>query len=171
LRSRTPIILAPRFRTDGVTILHPALQEVGVLDTKTANGISLLKKSTFPFRLKIYTVPGTQQSRDRRATLEVPLEILIYGRRSSLDFFGSLLSQSNLFLQEPAQHCLSVPYLNPHVISWDDHLDSSYLLGPSLDGQIDLTKEINAILDDQSVFPPLSFEVEQDPSIQTLLQP
>jgi hypothetical protein len=141
------------------------------LDTKTANGISLLKKSTFPFRLEIYTAPGTEQSRDRSAPLEVPLEILIYGQRSSLGFFGSSLSQSNLFLQEPAQHCLSVPYRNPHVISWDDHLDSSYLLGPSLEGQIDLTKEINAILDDQSVIPTLSFEVEQDPRIQTALQP
>ncbi len=105
------------------------------------------------------------------STSQVPLEILIYGQRSSLDHTGSLLSQSSLFLQEPIQHQLSVPYRNPHVFSWDDDPNSSYLLGPSLESQIVLTDEINAILDDQSLVSQLSFEVEQDPRIQTTLQP
>lgn len=81
---------------------------------------------------------------------------------------GSLLSYSGLFLQEPTEHQLSVPYRNPHVLSWDDDLDSSYLSGPFLADKIALTDQVNAILNDES-FPSPSLQIEQGPRIKTTL--
>jgi hypothetical protein len=169
--SRCPTLLVPRFRADGITIVHPTLEEIGALDKKAADGILELQKSATSVRFEIYTSRGIQQDLSVRDPVHLPLDILVYGQRHSLDHVGSLLSQCGLFLQEPTRYRLCVPYINPHVLSWDDDPESSYLLGPPPEGQIFLTNEINAILEDENPATRLYFDVEQDPRIQTTLQP
>lgn len=157
-------------RTDGITILHPKLQEIWVIDSKTAHGILLLKESEKSVRYEIYSALESQHGQAVKGCSEIPLEILIYGPMTSVGRIGTVLSNSDLFLQEPSRHQLSVPYRNPHVLSWDDDSNPSYLLWQSLEGEIILTDEINAILDGQDCAPQLIFEVEQDPRM-TLLKP
>jgi hypothetical protein len=165
--SSTSTILVPRFRTDAVTALNPKLQEIGVLDKETAGVLLSLKKSVPSIRFELNACHGSQKG--SRAASCVPLEALIYGRRGALDAVGAVLSQSRLFLQEPWNHKLSVPYRNPHVFSWDDDPDSSYLLRQPLESQVDLTQEIDGVFDDLTV-PQLSVQVEQDVRIRTRLQ-
>jgi hypothetical protein len=164
--------LSPRFRDNGITVLNPAIQEIGVLDKKTASGMVSLK-NTVSVRFEIYPIQGTKQVQSLDGTLGIPLEILVFGRRSSLGQVGSLLSQLSLFLQEPMNCQLSVPYRNPHVFSWDDEEDddenSSYLLEPSSESQTSFTDKIQAVLNDTSV-PQLSFQIEQDARITSILK-
>ena len=163
--------MKPRFRDNGITILNPAIQEIGALDNKTASGIVSLKKTVSSVRFEIYATQGTKQVQSQDGTLGIPLEILIFGRRSSLGQVGSLLSQSCLFLQEPMNRQFSVPYRNPHVFSWDeeDDANSSYLLQPSFEIQTDFTDKIQAVLNNTSV-PQLSFQIEQDTRITSILK-
>ncbi|PMD59403.1 uncharacterized protein K444DRAFT_411279 [Hyaloscypha bicolor E] len=165
--------LKPRFRDNGITILDPAMQEIGVLDKKTASGMVSLKNTVSSMQFEIYTTPGTKQVQSLDGTLGIPLEILVFGRRSSLVQVGSLLSQSSLFLQEPMNRQLSVSYKNPHVFSWDeeeeDDANSSYLLEPSSESQINFTDKIYDVLNGPSA-PQLSFHVTQDPRIRSILK-
>jgi hypothetical protein len=165
--------LRPRFRDNGITALNPAIQEVGVLDKKTASGMVSLKNTVSSVRFEIYPIQGTKQVQSLDGTLGIPLEILVFGRRSSVGQVGSLLSQFSLFLQEPMNYQLSVPYRNPHVFSWDDEEDddenSSYLLEPSSESQTSFTDKIQAVLNDTSV-PQLSFQIEQDTRITSILK-
>jgi len=165
--------LKPRFRDNGITILNLALQEIGVLDKKTASGMVSLKSTVSSVQFEIYATQGMKQVQSLDGTLGIPLEILVFGRRSSLGQVGSLLSQSSLFLQEPMNRQLSVPYRNPHVFSWDedddDDASSSYLLEPSSESQTNFTNKIQAVLNDASV-PRLSFQIEQDARITSILK-
>jgi len=164
--------LKPRFRDNGITILNPARQEIGVLDKKTASGMVSLKNTVSLVQFEIYATPGTKQVQSLDGTLGIPLEILVFGQRSSLGQVGSLLSQSSLFLQEPMNRQLSVSYRNPHVFSWDEEEDdanSSYLLEPSSESQINFTDKIHDVLNDTSV-PQLSFQVTQDARITSILK-
>ncbi|KAH7324014.1 SNF2 family N-terminal domain-containing protein [Rhexocercosporidium sp. MPI-PUGE-AT-0058] len=168
---RAPI-LKPRFRANGITILDSAIQELGVMDSDTANGMIVLKKAISSVRFDIYTCQGIKQAQNKHGALGIPLEILVFGPRNSLGQVGSLLSESNLFLQEPIGRQIPVSYKNPHVFSWDgeeDDTDSSYLLEPSYENQIDFTDKIQAILNDSAV-PQLSFQAEQDARITSTLK-
>ncbi|KAH6692846.1 P-loop containing nucleoside triphosphate hydrolase protein [Leptodontidium sp. MPI-SDFR-AT-0119] len=166
------LILKPRFRANGITILNSAIQEIGVLDNNTASGMIVLKKAISSVRFDIYACQGTKQTPSQDGTLGIPLEILVFGPRNSLEQVGSLLSQSNLFLQVPIDRQFSVSYKNPHLFSWDgeeDDTNSSYLLEPSSKSQTDFTEKIQAVLNDTAV-PPLSFQVEQDARITSTLK-
>jgi hypothetical protein len=149
------------------------MQEIGVLDKKTASGMVSLKNTVSSMQFEIYTTPGTKQVQSLDGTLGIPLEILVFGRRSSLGQVGSLLSQSSLFLQEPMNRQLSVSYKNPHVFSWDeeeeDDANSSYLLEPPSESQINFTDKIYDVLNGPSA-PQLSFHVTQDPRIRSILK-
>src|SRR5690348_10328966 len=101
--------LNPRFRENGITILNPALQEIGVLDNTTASGMVSLKRTVSSVRFEIYATQGTKGVQRLDGAQGIPLEILVFGLRGSLEQVGSLLSQSSLFLQEPIHRQLSMP--------------------------------------------------------------
>ncbi|KAH8587441.1 SNF2 family N-terminal domain-containing protein [Bisporella sp. PMI_857] len=164
--------LKPRFRDKGMTILNPTMQEIGVLDNKTASGMVSLKQTVSSVRFEIYAIQGAKEVDGPDGTLEIPLEILVFGWRSFLEQVGSLLSRSSLFLQEPINRQLSVPYRNPHVFSWneeDETENSSYLLEPSFEGETNITDKIRAVLNDTST-PRLSFQIQQDARITSILK-
>jgi len=132
-----------------------------------------LKKSISSVRFEIYATQEMKQIQSPDGTQGIPLEILVFGRRSALEQVGSLLSQSNLFLQEPMNRQLSVPYKNPHVFSWDEEdkdANSSYLLDPSPENQTNFTDKIQTVLNDISL-PRFSFQVKQDARITSILKP
>ncbi|KAL2066160.1 hypothetical protein VTL71DRAFT_2231 [Oculimacula yallundae] len=166
-------ILKPRFRANGVTILNPAAQEIGVLDNNTASAITTLKKAVSSVKFDVYACQGTKQAQSQYRSSGIPLEILVFGPRSSLDEIGSLLSQSSVFLQEPIDRPLSVPYINPHIFSWDEDEDgssSSYLLKETSRSHMDFAEKIQAILT-ETMAPQLSFHIDQDARITTPLKP
>jgi len=168
------LALTPRFRDNGISIIDPKIQEIGVLDNETANGLVSLKQNVSSVRFEIYPTKWVQRGTTPDKGLGIPLEILVFGPESSLGQVGSLLSASNLFLQEPINRQLSVLYKNPHVFSWDeddDDTQSSYLLEPSDGGQTELLEKIQSVLDnDNSHVHRLSFQVEQDARITSTLK-
>jgi hypothetical protein len=100
--------LKPRFRDNAVTILNPAGQEIGVLDKKTASGIVSLKNTVSLVQFEIYATPGMKQVQSLDGTLGIPLEILVFGQRSSVGQVGSLSSRADepptfSLLQEPTR--------------------------------------------------------------------
>jgi hypothetical protein len=103
-----------RFRHDAVTVLGSDIEELGVLDVKTAKILTEL--------IQILPSLTFQPVRDQRgvASREAnrhPLGIILYSDLSLTDQVDSILFQAGVYLQEPPNFDTSYAYYNPHILS------------------------------------------------------
>ena len=106
-----------------MTILNPNSEEIGVLDTKMATVLRLLKMVSGSIRYSVF--PGSEgdvDQKERRSADSIPLKININGPLQSLNRIGEVLSDAGMFLQEPTSLKNGVIYRNPHFLSWGDEI-------------------------------------------------
>ena len=136
-----------RYRADGITITTADLNEVGVLEDRYARALKNLKNNVQSVRCEAYLIH--QQPDDTRTTpASLPVEINIYGSCRDLEGVGLLLSEADMFLQEPDYLSQPAIYQNPHVYS--SHNDSAtprFRMQQSTD-ELDVRAELDAIINE-----------------------
>lgn len=106
-----------------MTILNPNSEEIGVLDTKMATVLRLLKTVSGSIRYSVFPGSGGgADQKERRSANTIPLEISINGPLQSLKRIGEVLSDAGMFLQEPTSLENGVIYQNPHFLIWGDEI-------------------------------------------------
>lgn len=156
-----------RFRSDAVTVLGPDMEELGVLDTKTAKILTELLQiiPSLMFEPFMDQIGASSKEANRHG-----LGIIVYGDSFSIDQVDSTLSQAGVYLQEPPSFNNSCAYCNPHVLSWEDEEASPTFLSHLTDNTLDFEKEIAAIFDESGAAR-LFNGLRQDRRIRTQLLP
>lgn len=167
------VALRLRFRHNSTTvILHP-LEEIGVLDNKTAAALISLKDIapaiTFELFLDREEDQDSSGRQGKKAASIHPLQIQIYGPDEYYNNVGSALSNAGMYLQEPGFLDHGTGYRNPHFLSWDNNPETPLLNRARNDPKADFTAKIEAIM--ESFNPALQASpVKQDARIFTILR-
>ncbi|KAE8440874.1 hypothetical protein EG329_006361 [Mollisiaceae sp. DMI_Dod_QoI] len=111
-----------RIRADAITILYDA-REVGVLDSKTAKVLKLLKQTYKSLRLEPFLDQDDLKDYSTKYR-DYPLKIMVYANEDNVEDIGTILSDHCLFLQEPAHFQSPHRYCNPHVLLWTDKTET-----------------------------------------------
>jgi len=162
-------MLQLRFRSDGISVLLPTVnEEVGVLDIKTAGALTALMKVDQTFIFEPYFHWKEGQDLKPQASKFYSVYINIYGDSTKLDEVGSVLSKACIYLQEPLSFNRDFAYHNPHVLSWPSESTPTFLQHQN-NTTLDLQKDIESILNDPT---PVNIPttVNQSSSISTKLK-
>ncbi len=167
------VALGLRFRHDSITVLLHPLEEIGVLDNKTAAALETLKDIAPTITIELFLDREDDQDscrwQEKKLASVRPLQIQIYGPDEYYNEVGSVLSSVGMYLQEPAFLGHSIKYRNPHFLSWDNNSETPLLHTVNNDPQAAFLHKIEAIID--SVKPVLQpSDVEQDARIFTILR-
>ena len=157
-----------RIRADAITLIVPTLEEIGVLDLKTASVLKPLIKDNPLLEFEVFA-DHDQLQRTRlgkKASKIIPLCIYIYGPITCSNYVASALSEARVFLQEPIYIRPASTYHNPHFLHFDDIVTPRFLfVSPH---SLNFAAEIDAILE-QSDVRDVPILVEQDSRVQTKL--
>lgn len=158
-----------RYRPDGITILGRDLGEVGELDKHHADILKALQRQFPSLRCEVYVMQASScdaKKSSRSAVFSV--ELNVYGPPSLADSVGSVLSDANVYLQEPTYLPETIAYRNPHVYSVDDDFLTPRFRENRCETKRNFECEIDAILHETaSTDPQESFW--QDPRIRSPL--
>lgn len=167
------VALGLRFRHDSTTVLLQPLEEIGVLDNKTAGVLRSLKNIAPTITFELFLDREEDQgSCDRQGKKEAsvrPLQIQIHGPDEYYNEVGSALSSAGMYLQEPVFLDREVVHRNPHFLSWDNNLETPLLNTARNDPKANFATRIEAIMDS---FGPIlqAPNVKQDARIVTILR-
>jgi hypothetical protein len=158
-----------RYRPDGITILGRDLGEVGELDKHHADILKTLQRQFPSLRCEVYVMQASScnvKKSSRSAVFSV--EINVYGPPSLAPSVGSVLSDANVYLQEPTYLPETIAYRNPHVYSVDDDFLTPRFREKRCETKRNFECEIDAIINETaSTDPQESFW--QDPRIRSPL--
>lgn len=167
------VALGLRFRHDSATVLLQPLEEIGVLDDKTAGILRSLKDIAPNITVELFLDREEDQDhcdrQGKKAASVHPLQIQIYGPDEYYNEVGSALSSAGMYLQEPVFLDRGVVYRNPHFLSWDNTSETPLLDTARLEPKAEFATRIEAIMD--SFGPVLEgSDVKQDARIFTTLR-
>lgn len=158
-----------RIRTDAITLLHPTMEELGVLDIKTTNALRVLMTNNPFLDFEAFLdQESLGSSSQKRKTSSIPITINVYGSATSSHEVTSSLLQANILLQEPFHTRPSSTYFNPQFLSWDDDMITPRLRKTQLLRSADFAEEVDAIFG-QSSSVVLCGNIRQDNRITTPL--
>ncbi|CZR69306.1 uncharacterized protein PAC_19206 [Phialocephala subalpina] len=156
-----------RIRADAITILNEAKEEVGVLDSKTAQVLKLLRQTYKPLRLELFMDQDDWKDYSTKCR-DYTLKIMVYANKDNVEDIGAILSDHRLFLQEPTHFPSPHKYCNPHVLSWTDKTETNRYLSTPM-GSVQIAEEVESILSSFSSTD-LMTSLQQDGRIRTKLQ-
>jgi hypothetical protein len=158
-----------RYRPDGVTILGSDLEEVGELDKHHADVLKDLQRQFPSLRCEVYVMQASFADAKKSSRSAVfSIELNVYGSPSLAESVGSVLSDANVYLQEPTYLPEIIAYRNPHVYSVDDDFLTPRFREKRCETKRNFECEIDAIIHETaSTDPQKSFW--QDPRIHSPL--
>lgn len=167
------VALGLRCRHDSTTIILHPLEEIGVLDSKTAAVLKLLKDVAPTITTELFLDREEDQGScawpGKKAASVRSLQIQISGPDEYYNEVGLALSSAGMYLQEPVFLDHGAIYRNPHFLSWDNTLETPMLNAARDDPKLKFVNEVEAIMASfQTVLHPS--DVGQDARISTTLQ-
>jgi hypothetical protein len=162
-------MLQLRIRADGISIVLPTTkEEVGILDTNTANTLMALVSLDQSITFEPYL--HWKESQDLKPQAKCfPANIIVYGNAEKISEVGTALSNARLYLQEPPSFNREFVYRNPHVLSWSTE-NTPKFLADSTENVLDFSREINLILNESTAVKVPS-NLAQSARINTILLP
>jgi hypothetical protein len=136
-----------RYRPDGVTILGFDLAEIGELDKHHAGILKALQRQFPSLRCEVYVMqssPCDVKKSSRSAVFSI--ELNLYGSSSLAESVGSVLSDANVYLQEPTYLAETITYRNPHVYSVGHDFSTPRFREKRCDTKPNFEQEIDAII-------------------------
>ncbi len=163
-------MLQLRFRIDGVSVLLPTTNdELGVLDTKTANSLTTVMAVDPTITFEPYFHWKEARDLKPQSSKFCPVNISIYGDAAKLEEVGFALSMACLYLQEPPSFNRDFVYRNPHVLSWPSENTPTFLEDQN-NTTLDISNDIDLILNESAPVN-VSTTLTQSSSISTTLRP
>ncbi|MCJ1382348.1 hypothetical protein MMC17_005461 [Xylographa soralifera] len=168
--NETKLAFRLRYRTDGITVLGSDLEEIGRLDTRSADTLKGLKEAVASIRCDVNVIRDLHNSGKNYKSSEIfKARLIIYGNEDEYDRVGSFLSEAEIFLQEPDNLISGVVYCNPHVYTTDkdNFMTPQFLLERVVD-ELDFQEAVEKIICTPE-FPRPEAHFIQDHRLKTLL--
>lgn len=104
-----------------MTLLDSKEEEIGVMDVKHGELMSILRMEAQSLRYEAYLVAPVYRSEGSTKSSGLPVKVNVYGNTRDFQAVGARLSDAGIYLQEPEHIENSQRYRNPHVYSGDDY--------------------------------------------------
>ena len=164
-----------RFRYDAITAILHSGEEIGVLDSRTIDGLRILKARVPSIIPEVFV--GCNEDQDgygqlrKKSTCDHMVQITLYGHEKDYDLVGSILSERETYLQEPTRLDHGATYRNPHFLSWDDCPETPLLDSAASQLQVDFATKVREVFEQMTDVAPIPQDlIEQDHRISRLLR-
>jgi len=130
------------------TIIRVAVENsnstFGMLSNESAGAIANLYDGLAggPIRFQSSILPQPRKSESSLGHMILEFEVILYGRPSLFQNVGNLLSQKNIYLQQPLEYDRHTRYQNPHYYTKNQRLKTGYAPQPRI---LDISKTAEEI--------------------------